>query len=280
MALNAFGAPRTSRLSVTLAPNITPDQNKTPPHFETCGIWYLASYINHACISNCRRSYIGDMQIVRAAKDLDEGTELFFWYQIPRSHDFYHQSQKQFKSWGFKCVCPLCMERKLTTNETWKRRQTLEMDLVRAMGNQVIDATKAQHVLQSLEQTYSASALKPGGVRLELWEPYFALGHALCAMRKRPLEALEMILKGFEALGFVIVASPRLGTSKSQEAKLEIKQWGLPNDFSVILFLQMSQLYVKLAPVLTDIAISYAETSYAIIIGEKETFTDAYPDFK
>jgi len=42
------------------------------------GIWIISSYINHSCISNCRRSFIGDMQIIRATQDLHADTELVF----------------------------------------------------------------------------------------------------------------------------------------------------------------------------------------------------------
>lgn len=40
------------------------------------GIWLKASSMNHACYPNCSRVFIGDMVIVRAARDLATGTEL------------------------------------------------------------------------------------------------------------------------------------------------------------------------------------------------------------
>lgn len=51
--------------------------------FHSCGVWPLASYINHSCYSNVRRSFIGDMMIVRATQDLIANTELVFWYTLP-----------------------------------------------------------------------------------------------------------------------------------------------------------------------------------------------------
>lgn len=59
--------------------------------FTTSGIWMLISHINHICMSNCRRSLIGDMQIVRATKDLEAGTELVLWYQKPRQFQSYDE---------------------------------------------------------------------------------------------------------------------------------------------------------------------------------------------
>jgi hypothetical protein len=49
--------------------------------FHSCGVSPLASYINHSCYSNVRRSFIGDMMIVRAIQDLFANTELDFWPQ-------------------------------------------------------------------------------------------------------------------------------------------------------------------------------------------------------
>jgi SET domain-containing protein len=54
---------------------LEPTENKK---FHSCGVWPLASYINHSCFSNVRRSFIGDMMIVRATQDLRANTELLF----------------------------------------------------------------------------------------------------------------------------------------------------------------------------------------------------------
>lgn len=63
--------------------------------------------------------------------------------------------------------------------------------------------TKAHELLEQLEQTYRATAEQPGSVRLELWDPCFALGEALIYKNWRPAEAIEMTVKGLEALGFI-----------------------------------------------------------------------------
>jgi hypothetical protein len=219
------------------------------------------------------------MQIVRAAKDLDEGTELFFWYQVPSEYESYDETQKHFESWGFRCTCALCVDRKSMSETTIAKRKALRKDLQRAMGHdtQTMNASRALQVLRQLEQTYSAAAMKPGAVRLELWDPYFALGQAFLAMKNGYLDAAETTLKGFEALGYIITACPRRGTAKSKPAKLEIEQWGLANDFAVVSFLHLAQAYIELAPALSRRAQSFAETAYVIVVGEKETFLDTYP---
>jgi hypothetical protein len=44
------------------------------------GLWCQASYMNHACLFNAQRSFIGDMMIVRATKDIPGGTEITIPY--------------------------------------------------------------------------------------------------------------------------------------------------------------------------------------------------------
>lgn len=77
VALNSFGCPLNSRESHI---NPTPEKNRA---FHSSGIWPQASYINHSCLSNARRSFVGDMMIVRASRNLPPDTELTWWYQRP-----------------------------------------------------------------------------------------------------------------------------------------------------------------------------------------------------
>lgn len=67
MSLNFFGCPLSS-----LDRHKDAGKIKNPPcsAFHSCGTWIQASYINHSSTSNVRRSFIGDMMIVRAICDL------------------------------------------------------------------------------------------------------------------------------------------------------------------------------------------------------------------
>ena len=49
---------------------------------DSCGVWPRCSYFNHACGSNACRSYIADVQFVRATRDIEAGTEVTFWYIV------------------------------------------------------------------------------------------------------------------------------------------------------------------------------------------------------
>lgn len=69
----------------------------------------MASYINHCCDSNARRSFICDMMIVRATSDLPPDTEVTFWHRVPNDNDYDHL-RKGFDHWGFECDCVICQD--------------------------------------------------------------------------------------------------------------------------------------------------------------------------
>lgn len=46
-------------------------------------MWIKASYINHARVSNAFRSFIGDLMIMHAMKDVAKGTEITMPYRTP-----------------------------------------------------------------------------------------------------------------------------------------------------------------------------------------------------
>jgi hypothetical protein len=99
--------------------------NQSDEYFHSCGIWQMASYINHSCISNAHRSYIGDMMIVRASRDLPSGSEVVFEYHRPDADDDYGAHTKRLKQWGFECDCGMC-EARMETNESTQRRALRE----------------------------------------------------------------------------------------------------------------------------------------------------------
>ncbi|KAF8243402.1 SET domain-containing protein [Wilcoxina mikolae CBS 423.85] len=74
------------------------------------GLWILPSYFNHSCYGNVYRSFISEMMIVRATKDIPEGEQLKLTYID--SHMVMALDERQTllqKNWGFECRCELCM---------------------------------------------------------------------------------------------------------------------------------------------------------------------------
>ena len=266
---NSFGAPRTTRNSHIAA--ISSNNTEEDAH-TTCGIWPLASRINHSCAGNCRRSFIGDMQLVRATTDISADTELFFAYRLPKPMESYTDVQKELANWGFVCDCKLCAGRKATSPEMLKQRKSLSNLLIKALkGPGPVNAAKAREVLEKMGETYPTTNTSP--VRLELWDPYFALGDHLLQHR-RLVDAVKMFVKGFEALGFSITASlPHRNTRRA----FKVERWGLSNDMVPWAFSRLLEAYKEIGPEHCGQIGHYSEVAYRMVVGEGVTMAGVFP---
>lgn len=265
--LNSFGAPRTTRETFRQLL-----ERKTNHDYTTCGIWLLASYINHACAGNCRRSFIGDMQVVRAAQDLEAGTELRFTYCTREPLDTYEDVQKRLAHWGFQCDCALCLDAQLTSASTWRQRRSLYGVLKAAFEKQPPALARVKKLLAELDKTHSAG--ENSGIRLDMWDPHLTLGLAFLERGNAP-EAAEALVRALEFLGFKVVASPPRITA-GQQVKFEIQTWGMANDYTVVILAKLSRAYQTLAPALVDPVTSLSQVAYRIVVGEDDTFNDVW----
>ncbi|KAI0156666.1 hypothetical protein GGR52DRAFT_195650 [Hypoxylon sp. FL1284] len=291
ISLNCFAAPRTS-----LEPNASPvcggcNNDSGDARDGTCGVWLLASRINHACVANCWRSFIGDMLLVRSGADLDAGAELLFRYRQPAAHETLAETRAGLASWGFACHCALCTDREKTPPERVARRKALharfgrflEPTPERPFSTPSVFATEVwlARLLRDLEKTYEDSADAAAVPRVELCQLCFELAKMRLA-RDDSVGALERLVQALETLGFVITARPpRLGPDEEDEGKerLEIRRWGHVNALTVEVFLRMFNAYQTLAPELCEVIRGYARTAYSIVVGEAETIGRRFPVF-
>ncbi|KAI1095903.1 hypothetical protein F5B19DRAFT_489076 [Rostrohypoxylon terebratum] len=279
--LNCFGAPRTNH-DVQFA-NLDGKSEKDKEEskaFTTCGVWPLASRINHSCVTNCSRSFIGDMMLVRATEDLEPNTELYHGYRHPSANETYEETQKKLRNWGFECTCALCLEKKTTPPRTVCERKALYQTLKpllreNASAEQLARAAK---ILETLEKTYKPPTPGvPPVPRFELWEPYFGLGARLGQIGKFT-ESLEMTVRGMESLGYDVVARPpRQAGKRKKKVVLEIKRWGQRNEHVLFAFLTIVDAYEIIAPQLCEVAKEYAGIAYSIACGERDTFGKRFP---
>ena len=116
---NSFGCP-TVRSSSKAAQK---EAASLAGHYST-GLWLRASYINHACDSNALRSFIGDMIIIRAIRDIAEGEEILMPYRLPDAINTITQEDLQ-KTWGFKCGCGICTAE--AASPTSKRKYRVQL---------------------------------------------------------------------------------------------------------------------------------------------------------
>ncbi|KAG2496338.1 hypothetical protein HYH03_005568 [Edaphochlamys debaryana] len=146
------------------------------------GVWSLPSYINHSCVGNVARYFLGDFMFIRAARDVAEGEELTFGYTDSLTP--LAERQRSLSKHGFTCACELCTEQ-----VTWKERrpeQARELDgLVRhfeeTMSQEVLHVARAldwggpspalqlagrlQALTTELDAAFEGRAWRPEGMR-------------------------------------------------------------------------------------------------------------------
>jgi SET domain len=274
--MNAFGFPLTS-LSSHLGKD-SPDEEHEGKHYHSCGIWVQASYINHSCYSNVRRSFLGDMQIIRAARDIPADTELTFWYQVPDTKG-YAKRQEKLQNWGFQCKCVMCTEEKNTPAKNTKKREALLGDLRAAfVAPSGVQLPKIERLLKALEQTYKTSSAQVA--RLALWEPYLLLAR-MYAAQDQAEKVITIAPKALASLGFVIKGAeitPSAEATRSNAANVSfvVEQWGLVFDRVVEAWVHLWKAYKHVAPQLGGQAEECARTAYRICVGEDVTFDEYY----
>jgi hypothetical protein len=107
--------------------------------------------------------------IVRAAKDMDAGTELMFPYEAPEGI-YNSKAEQKFKNWGFVCRCALCKDIQATKSSEVTKRKALLEQLDRLYKSNPGDMTsKFERLFKALNETYA----RPAGEvpRLLLWDP-------------------------------------------------------------------------------------------------------------
>lgn len=75
------------------------------------GLWVRAARINHSCVPNTEKGFIGDMMLVRAKRPISAGEEILHSY-IDKSIGYKARQEALTTTWGFECDCGLCERQK------------------------------------------------------------------------------------------------------------------------------------------------------------------------
>ena len=267
--LNCFGCPLLSRDSHIGAMSSDDTAQKAEKKFNSCGFWHMASYINHSCLSNARRSFIGDMMVVRATQDLAPNTELTFWYKSPIDNDS-EGRPVDLQHWGFRCDCNLCRDVQSLDKSTLSTRTRLQADLKRLFKAKKMKFQTIEDTITKLEGTYSHPASEVP--RLAVWSAHLSLAAAYLASHN-PEKAVASGLRTLQSLGYVVEGG---GIPPVRDTSLLVQKWGLMTDGVVGCWMILSQAYHQVAPALEPQAHAYAKLSYKICVGEDETFDATY----
>ncbi|KAH6683715.1 TPR domain protein [Plectosphaerella plurivora] len=268
MTLNYNGAPRSSYVPPPLARDYSEERRlyNYSRSCSTCGLWLLASRINHSCIANCHRSFIGDMQIIQAARDLDAGSELLVEYRPVQLGETYQGTQAQLSRWGFTCSCEHCLNMEKTCNRILIHRTMVGQKL---MDDVLDDLSKAKRMAMWMEKTYP-----PGAPALDLgWLCLFLAGRF--DKEEQWADSIEIVAMGLRAFGFEIET---VTPGKRRKPSLTIKRWGHPDYWVPQAFFHLFFAYEAFAPEVCAAVTQYAGLAHSIKYGERETLRD-YPWF-
>lgn len=126
----------------------------------SAGLWIRASYMNHSCIANTEREFVGDLMVVRASKNIKAGDEITHIYNDSRDVDVRAESLMQ--TWGFTCSCRRCLAENADEPAVRKQRQFLEdkanafMSCESPSNARKLLIRKAEHLAKAIEATYDA----------------------------------------------------------------------------------------------------------------------------
>ncbi|KAJ6786517.1 hypothetical protein PWT90_09254 [Aphanocladium album] len=279
ISLNVFGAPRTSRKKLSHVLKNGKDEGDEKSVFGTAGIWIKASYVNHSCVGNCRRSFIGDMLILRATADMESGTELVFPYRHPTELESYDDVQRGLRHWGFVCDCALCRARRATPAAQLNKRQQLMEALKNIIHKPETNAlARGVKLLNDLKRTYPAQ-YSPEQPRLELRSACFSM--AMEYFHRGDLrKTVEMLLQGLGALGYKLTSvwpSADRAAARPPAAQFEIERWGVADDMVPWALVNLHGISKSIAPSLSQRILEYAYTAYSMVVGEDETFLQTFP---
>ncbi|PVH95834.1 hypothetical protein DM02DRAFT_689255 [Periconia macrospinosa] len=267
MTLNVFGYWRTTSLADHID-FVSPNTKREQDH--SCGVWTTASYINHSCMNNVERAFIGDMMIVRATKDLDADTELGFWYKDPFRSNF-AQRQADHEEWGFVCYCSLCEDARATETSTIDKRKELWLEAEELCGRiPPTPAYEIEQIAKALDDTYTQPASKVP--RVELRDLLLVIAR-LYVISKEPSKVLEYVGKMLTSLGFIIHGADTSST------RFAVEQWGMVAEPFVEAFLHARKAFEVLGrPEDAEKAKEYAKLVFKMVIGEDDSFEAVHGD--
>jgi hypothetical protein len=126
----------------------------------SAGLWILASYINHSCLGNVEKEYIGDLMLLRATRPIASGEEITHAYDL--SSDYDARREALMRTWGFKCDCKLCVAEEEDSSAVRKRRRELEHEanvLVERGETSRLAVVKGKRLVKEIEVNFDEARL-------------------------------------------------------------------------------------------------------------------------
>lgn len=122
------------------------------------GLWIKAAYMNHSCVPNARKDFLGDVMIVRAERDIEAGEEITHAYAEAADYDSRQRALET--TWGFECRCKLCEAEREDGEEVRNKRREKEgeaagfVERTHSVQAKRVVIRKAEGIRREIEGTY------------------------------------------------------------------------------------------------------------------------------
>ena len=279
---NSFGCPVTSKDSLDDPEWDRASKMPSKKHYNndsthtTCGIWLKASFINHSCDATCVRSFLGDLMIVRAARDLPAGSKLTFsyWKNVgKRPEDPSILNEKLQHHWGFQCTCSICVVHRELSPPIKNRRSRLLKEFHDVPKTNL---KKKKEVIQQLEDTYSHPATEVP--RAMMWLPLFSLVPMYATCKHKNIEKLvDQVLSTFSNAGYVIRGA-KLMNVEDHLGTITVERWGLLDKGATSAWLALRNAYKAVGDAeRAEQAKEFGRISWMLLVGEDFSFVSDDP---
>lgn len=172
------------------------------------GVWLISSAINHDCIGNVSRTFLGDMLLLRANRRISAGEELTMRYISPENtiEQFHEQLRR---CWNFTCTCRLCTAEVNTPPYQRNIRASLLQQVIELM-HPVLESSppsmetidQVEKLCKGIESTYNDSLFKAlPRTMLHVVHLWLCMAYATQSMGDAMLDAAQLVLRD---LGFGI----------------------------------------------------------------------------
>ena len=234
------------------------------------GLWIMPSYINHSCWPNSVRSFLGNLLIVRAARDIPEGEEISINY-IENESGVQERQKAFYSEWGFNCKCTFCEIEAAEPQKVQDKRQELVEKALKfdAYFKQSVKINSGMAPLITLIKGIEATYSKPEFIhpRVPLLSPTHIL-QAFLVRAERPADVFFLAKQALNGLGFKIT---------TKKGKVVIERYGYMCYPVIRMFVHVITAGAMAGDLLTailwrDVAVKV----YEVLAGERESFFDAY----
>ncbi|KAK0948967.1 hypothetical protein LTR91_026832, partial [Friedmanniomyces endolithicus] len=161
IAANAFAIPTSAKRQKTeafgLMETVVPPGTKASTIPENYALFTHASLINHSCLPNASRVFIGDAILLRATKAVAKGDEILQAYVSP-TLDVKARQERMNLIWNFICSCALCKAETQEPEDLRQRRAAVveEADrLAHDINTHLVDASQRDGIIRRAERLHA-----------------------------------------------------------------------------------------------------------------------------